>query len=51
MKKIINTKIIIVLLFILSACTNNRPWTVIEIRTKGKNANMCCPGPTDLGHS
>jgi len=36
MKKIINTKIIIVLLFILSACTNNRPWTVIEIRTKGK---------------
>ena len=36
MKKIINTKLIIVLLFILSTCTNNRSWTVIEIRTKGK---------------
>jgi len=23
------------LLFLLTACTNNRPWKVIEVRTKG----------------
>ena len=28
----------ILLLLLLTACTNNRPWTVIEVRTKG---NAC----------
>ena len=25
----------LLLLFLLTACTNNRPWKVIEVRTKG----------------
>ena len=29
---------LIPLLFLLTACTNNRPWTVIEVRPKG---NAC----------
>ena len=28
-------KYIVILLLIFTSCTNNRPWKVIEVRTKG----------------